>query len=180
MSRFRALRSEVTDEELAAGESEAALEAALDDDDAAEPASEDAPPERARLRLAALLLEFSDNVEHAKEHLERAVRTCALCTAIVLLATRGATLLALIGAPRPCCCLRAQQVVVLPLPSCDELKCRVFGTLASCYAALRTKPKELKAALRKGHDLAVANRKKQAPGARCAACLRARCRRRAC
>lgn len=135
---------------------------------------------RARLRLAALLLEFSDNVEHAKEHLERAVRTCALCTAIVLLATRGATLLALIGAPRPCCCLRAQQVVVLPLPSCDELKCRVFGTLASCYAALRTKPKELKAALRKGHDLAVANRKKQAPGARCAACLRARCRRRAC
>ncbi len=56
--------------------------------------------------------------------------------------------------------------MVLPLPSCDDLKCRVLAALASCYRLLGSKPKELKAALRKGSDIATANRKKLAPTVR--------------
>jgi hypothetical protein len=64
------------------------------------------------------------------------------------------------------CAPTTQQVVVLPLPSCDDLKCRVFAALARCYALLGSKPKELKAALRKGADIALANRSKLAPTVR--------------
>jgi len=65
--------------------------------------------------------------------------------------------------------LRAsQQVLVLPLPSCDDLKCRVYAALASCYRlAGAGKAAEARAALRHGMDLAATCRKRQGPAHRC-------------
>ena len=60
--------------------------------------------------------------------------------------------------------LERAQVVVQPLRSCDELKCAVVAALAQAYALHgAAKHKERKAALRKGADIASANRKKVAP-----------------
>jgi hypothetical protein len=80
MSRFSALRSEATDEELATGEEAlsgeaAALEASFasaagaEDDHAEESPSHDTPPERARARLAALQLRHE--AEEARPPLKR-------------------------------------------------------------------------------------------------------------
>ena len=63
--------------------------------------------------------------------------------------------------------LERAQVVVQPLRSCDELKCAVVAALAEAYGMHgAAKHKERKAALRKGADIASANRKKVAPAHR--------------
>lgn len=67
--------------------------------------------------------------------------------------------------PPECLFLPPQQVLVLPLPACDDLKCRVFSALADCYTlAGPGKGRELRAVLRTGRDLATAARAKGGPG----------------
>jgi len=56
--------------------------------------------------------------------------------------------------------------MLLPsLPSCDDLKCRVFSALARCYALAGSGKKE-QAVLRGGRELAASNRRRLSPAQR--------------
>jgi len=97
----------------------------------------------ARLRLALLLLEHTDNVQAARMHLERGVRGLARQTPLLRLTP-------------------AKQVLLASLASCDDLKCRVFSALARCYSLAGAGQKKELGALRSGRELAAANRKRLA------------------
>ena len=61
-------------------------------------------------------------------------------------------------------------MLLAPLSSVDDTRCRVLSVLSSCWGLCEgnaeRRAKEQKAALRAGRDLAAANRKKLAPASR--------------
>ncbi|KAL0417927.1 UNVERIFIED_CONTAM: Sister chromatid cohesion protein SCC4 [Sesamum radiatum] len=101
---------------------------------------------KTRLRVAALLLKHSHNVNHAKAHLER-----SLDWSKYIVENTGFRALV-------CWCFHSlglglvQQLLLKSIPSCFELKCRAYSLLSQCYHLVGAIPSQ-KQILNKGLEL---------------------------